>query len=156
MPKGPLLPRRANLRGAATGSQMGVRHGAMNPAGKYAATCGLIKVGQWFHSNSKYCLGDKGREQFLQRNCLDRGGLSRWFLGAGSSGNPTPLRKDRLALGERCVSLGPVWVRPHRTRRQAMRLARSRLTAVVPNAATHAQHEIRCCRGPQSTNAHSR
>ena len=63
--KGPLLPRRANLRGAATVSQMEVRHGAMNPVGKYAATCGLIKVGQWFHSNSKYCLGDKGPRTVL-------------------------------------------------------------------------------------------
>jgi len=29
-------------------------------------------------------------------------------------------------------------------------------TAVAPKAATHAPHEIRCCRGLQSTNAHSR
>ena len=29
-------------------------------------------------------------------------------------------------------------------------------TAVAPKGATHAPHEIRCCRGLQSTNAHSR
>ena len=29
-------------------------------------------------------------------------------------------------------------------------------TAVALKGATHAPHEIRCCRGPQSTNAHSR
>jgi hypothetical protein len=139
MPKGPLLPRRANLRGAATGSQMGVRHGAMNPAGKYAATCGLIKVGQWFHSNSKYCLGDKGREQFLQRNCLDRGGLSRWFLGAGSSGNPTPTPKGPL---------GP---------RGALRFPGAGVGAPAPNqASSHAFSALEAygC-GPECRNSRS-
>ena len=29
-------------------------------------------------------------------------------------------------------------------------------TAVAPKGATHAPHETRCCRGLQSTNAHSR
>jgi len=59
MPKGPLLPRRVSLRGAATGSQMGVRrfwlvrHGPMNPAGKVRCNSGLNRVRQWFHSNSK-------------------------------------------------------------------------------------------------------
>ena len=32
----------------------------------------------------------------------------------------------------------------------------TRFTAVAPNGVAHARHEIRCCRGPQSTNAHSR
>jgi hypothetical protein len=32
----------------------------------------------------------------------------------------------------------------------------TRFTAVAPNGVAHARHEIRCCRGLQSTNAHSR
>ena len=32
----------------------------------------------------------------------------------------------------------------------------SETMAVAPNGVAHAQHEIRCCTGPRSTNAHSR
>jgi len=32
----------------------------------------------------------------------------------------------------------------------------TRFTAVAPNGVAHARHEIRCCRGPRSTNVHSR
>jgi hypothetical protein len=32
----------------------------------------------------------------------------------------------------------------------------SRITAAAPNGVAHARHEIRCCRGLQSTNARSR
>src|SRR5262249_61875892 len=33
---------------------------------------------------------------------------------------------------------------------------RDHARAVAPNGVAHARHEIRCCRGLQSTNAHSR
>jgi hypothetical protein len=58
----------------------------------------------------KYCFGDKSPRTFFCNGTVlivvdYRGGSSEMV----HPGNPAPpLRKDRSALGERCVSLGPV------------------------------------------------
>jgi len=45
---------------------------------------------------------------------------------------------------------------PHPSARNSVPKLTTRFTAVAPNGVAYARHEIRCCRGPQSTNAHSR